>query len=169
MQALPLPELTKRDIERFWSHVARGDIEDCWEWDAGTSTEGYGRFSVATPEGKRFVQATRVVLFLTTGRDDPALCVCHTCDNPRCCNTMHLWPGTYSENNLDAYRKGRMTSPSVYTRGEKSGQAKLTDENVREIKSALKAGERPVPLSRKYGVSLRAITKIRDRETWKHI
>ena len=38
-----IPELSAKDIERFWEHVERG--EDCWEW-AGQSGRGYGRFAI---------------------------------------------------------------------------------------------------------------------------
>jgi hypothetical protein len=54
-------------------------------------------------------------------------------------------------------------------RGEKIGTAKLGEMEVREIKQALATGERPSHLAKRYGVSVPAITKIRDGKSWTHI
>ena len=42
--------------------------------------------------------------------------VCHTCDNPPCCNPTHLWKGTHQANMQDAREKGRLILP--YERGK---------------------------------------------------
>ncbi len=167
MQALPLPELTKRDIKRFWSHVAKGNVDDCWEW-SGKSGH-YGRFKVNTPEGKRLVQANRISIFLATGVDDPSRDACHTCDNPPCCNPNHLWLGSRSENSQDAFDKGRMPIPVVRAKGEQNGFAKLTEKDVKAIRKVLEKSNCITQLSREYGVSVRAISLIRDGETWRHV
>jgi hypothetical protein len=40
----------------------------------------------------------------------PGLLVCHSCDNPPCCNPNHFFLGTALDNNGDAKRKGRTCS-----------------------------------------------------------
>ncbi len=39
-----IPELTEKDLTRFWDKVDVQGSNDCWEWTAGVSREkkGYG-------------------------------------------------------------------------------------------------------------------------------
>jgi hypothetical protein len=36
-------ELSEADVDRFWAHVAVGDLFECWPWKASTA-KGYGQF-----------------------------------------------------------------------------------------------------------------------------
>ncbi len=105
----PLPELSEKDIARFWSHVdktpGQGPHGECWGWKAGLN-KGYGKFSIKG----RTVLANRVALFLCTGLDPFPLLACHSCDWRPCCNGDHLWPGTQDANRKDAAMKGRTAS-----------------------------------------------------------
>jgi len=40
--------------------------------------------------------------------------LCHSCDNPPCCNPSHLWLGTQAENLADASAKGRLKRTSTH-------------------------------------------------------
>jgi len=71
--------------------------------------------------------------------------VLHHCDNPPCCNPSHLWVGTNQENHWDKERKGRgnhatgdkngsRKHPERMRKGSKHGRAKLTEEQVLEIR-----------------------------------
>jgi hypothetical protein len=90
--------------ERFWPKVQKRGADECWPWAAGLNSNGYGRFQIGSTEQEG---AHRVAYRLERGSIAAGLCVCHSCDNPRCCNPAHLWLGTSAENTRDRDLKGR--------------------------------------------------------------
>lgn len=55
---------------------------------------------------------------------------------------------------------------ATHVRGEKAGRAKLTEDDVREIRASRDGCTK---LARKYGVSERAILDITNGKSWKHV
>jgi hypothetical protein len=104
-------DLSKLDTiqSRFWSKVARRDIDECWEWQAHC-VDGYGVLKV---DG-RDMKAHRISWLLASGSDQiPAgHVVMHSCDNPPCVNPAHLSVGTVADNNSDRHTKGRTVMPT---------------------------------------------------------
>lgn len=96
----------RADDPGFWAQVQIGDPDDCWEWQGSRDTDGYGR----DRRGGVTRRSSRVAFFLATGIDPGDLLVCHSCDNPPCCNPAHLWLGTHQDNSRDMVEKGRSTS-----------------------------------------------------------
>jgi hypothetical protein len=99
--------------ERFWAKVAIPQDpeheDDCWEWQGGRTREGYGSVGIVRDGRRTSTPASRHAFELVTGEPIPAgLFVCHSCDNPPCCNPNHLWLGTPMENVRDAMRKDRI-------------------------------------------------------------
>ena len=84
--------------QRFWEKVEFGAPDECWLWTAARDRRGYGMFE--------HHYASRVAYTLTVG-DPGDLDVLHACDNPPCCNPLHLWAGTAQDNIQDAIAKGR--------------------------------------------------------------
>lgn len=163
-----LMALSEADQKRFWSYVPRKGESECWEWTGWRAKFGYGMFDVkACLYGSN--SAHRLSWILTNGGIPEGLCVCHKCDNPPCCNPNHLFLGTVSENFRDMISKKRATwfKPDFKSqKGEECHKAKLTEADVLDIRSnTLSSSEN----AKKYGVLPNYITKIRRRESWKHI
>jgi len=150
---LPIPTLTESDLARFWSKVDKRGPNDCWEWIASLRN-GYGQFKL---DGSSY-QAHRIS-YAIANEDPGDICVCHTCDNPLCTNTSHLWLGTQQENNQDKVEKERQA------RGESHGLVKLSEEQVQEI---LESNESQQALADYYGVTVQTISLIKTGITWGH-
>lgn len=148
-------------VSKFERSIERITESGCWIWTGGTNhgRKGYGRFSHYGSRGKR-TYAHRFAYETFKGPVPDGLFVCHKCDVPYCVNPDHLFLGTSMDNFLDAQRKGRTV------KGERSFNAKLSDEKVREIRrSSLTRRE----LSDLFDVSYSAIRDVLGNLTWKHI
>lgn len=150
--------------EGFWAKVDRsGGPEACWPWTAGLS-KGYGEVSSDPP-----LQAHRVAFALATGTVQPkGMHICHSCDNPPCCNPAHLWLGTPGQNARDAIRKGRRCYDAA-PRGSSHGNAKLSEAEVAAILRAVASGETHKALGRRFGVSRVTVQDIARGRTWRHV
>jgi len=154
----PLPKFTEADARRFWVKVDCNGVNDCWPWKASKQDGGRGLFRV----GSNLYKAPRIAYALTRGHDPRRKDVCHTCDNPECCNPKHLWCGTRAANCHDRDKKGRQVSPP----GEQHGIVILKERQVRQI---LKSDESGVSLALRFGVSQSTISAIRHGRLWKHL
>jgi len=72
-------------------------------------------------------------------------------------NPNHLVLGTIADNNWDRERKGRTA------RGEKNGRAKVTDNQVMEMRIQFQSGDQTVKeLAQKYKLSQRHVKDLVD-------
>jgi HNH endonuclease len=152
--------------ERFWSKVLVGDgPTSCWLWTGNRDSHGYGTLS-KTRRGKR-LKAHRVSWMIHHGPIPEGLAVCHNCpggDNPLCVRPDHLFLGTPRANMLDAVTKGQMP------RGERSGSAKLTTQQVLDIRHRYAEGTVTQPqLAKEHNVTNSLISMIITRKRWSHI
>lgn len=167
--------LSPQDVARFWAKVDKsGGTDACWPWIAGCSPRGYGRVY----QGGRGFQAHRIAWIYTNGPIAAGMSVCHTCDNPPCCNPSHLWLGTQAENNADRDAKGRQVAltgdahhsrmhPELRPRGERHHAAKLTGSDIPIIKSLCAAGNHSrSAIGEMFGVSGSTINDIMAGRTW---
>lgn len=96
-------------LARFWPKVGKAGPNECWPW-TGTTDGRYGLFWVSG----RHVRAHRFSWEIANRQPFPdGKDACHTCDNPSCVNPIHIFPGSPSDNALDAVRKGRVIVPTL--------------------------------------------------------
>ncbi len=143
-----------RHNDRFWTKG--GKTATCWDWTGLRSHAGYGHFRFRG--GIR--RAHRVAWELTRGPIPDGLCVLHSCDNPSCVRPDHLFLGTNADNIRDKTVKGRAA------KGEINGNAKLTAEQVRAIRSD-KRLEREIAAD--FGIVRSHVRAIKAREKWAHL
>lgn len=158
------------DTPRFWSFVDVCADDDCWNWKGAVDGKGYGKFHIGKSRNSSML-SHRIAFGLETGSLPEA--VCHTCDNPSCCNPRHLFGGTRADNNLDMTSKRRHwahVDPSRSTKGEQHGSAKLTEKKIHDIRSRYHAGgSTQQQLAQMFGVCQRTISKIVNRQGWTHV
>lgn len=164
-----------RPPEDPWSKIdSTVGPDECWPWSKSHDRDGYAVVKI----GNRQWRVARWVLTQKLGRDIlPTEVTRHTCDNPPCCNPAHLIVGTARDNTADMLSRGRsITGDAHWTRrapermrGTRNAAAKLTDDQVRDIRQQYAGGARQVDLASQFGVSQTLISQIVRRAVWKHI
>lgn len=143
--------------KRLWARLRGVSSPDsCWEWTGHLSKSGYGLLNV----GGSARLAHRFAYELSCGEIPQGLVVCHRCDNPICCNPKHLFVGTPADNVADCIAKGR------FPRGEKSGTSKLSEDQVRRIRTD---GRSQVVVADAFGVSQSLVSAIKTGKRWSHV
>lgn len=172
---------------RFWPRVAFGD--GCWNWTGKRNGGGYG---VVNVEGKTPL-AHRVAWSLVNGPVPEGQRVLHRCDNPSCVRPDHLFLGTQADNLADMRQKGRAKpgpgakadqaainrprgddhwsrrNPELVRRGERHHKAKMTAEQVIELRRLSSEGWSLARLAERFGIRISTASYIVRRETWRDI
>jgi hypothetical protein len=133
--------------------------EDCLAWPYSRYHTGFGQFSVSLGVNGT---ASRVMCELAHGpapsSDHQAA---HSCGKGHegCVHPGHLRWATQAENEADKLVHG------THSRGERQWQAKLTEADVRRIKS-LRGLKSQSALAREYGVSQTTISDVMTGRRW---
>jgi hypothetical protein len=149
--------MDEKTVARFMKHVDKRP-DGCWLWTA-VCVDGYGRFYM---KDKSLQLAHRISYLIANGNlPINPLVVRHKCKAKNCVNPDHLESGTVLENQTDRIRDG------TDTRGAKNCNAKLTNEQVLEIRQ--RDNEASRDLAKEFGVSHPCICYIKKRITYKNI
>ena len=150
-------------IKKFWSKVEIKSEDSCWNWTAGLSHRGTGKFMSGLRAGFTSI-APRFSWMLHHGPIPLGLLVCHKCDNRLCVNPKPLFLGTHQDNMTDMVTKGRS-----YKGGPNKGMTlirKLSDESVRAIRTdprQLKS------IAKDYGISHQLVSRIKSRTAKRNV
>lgn len=160
-----LKHLTPELLSRFHAKVDRsGGADACWPFKGSRKGKGrYGRFCLPRPTHDAFAHR---IAWAAHNRQEPGnMLVCHTCDNPPCCNPSHLFLGSVSDNYWDMVSKGRRRVAPLP--GERNGNATLNEGDVREIWRLIHMGWNNSKIAGHFGVGHAMISRIRLGLSWK--
>lgn len=143
-------------IARFWRFVQRGSDEACWPFQGYIANHGYGQFGIR----KAKLRAHRIAWLLTYGDIPDGVKVCHACDNPPCCNPVHLRLDSQAGNIHESVRKGRKHA---------WGLQKLVAAQVIEIRAQAKAGHLHKDIALAFGISRNHVSTVVHRRAWAHL
>jgi len=147
----------------------------CWLWTGPLDHAGRGRL---WRNGKIMLHH-RAVWEILVGPIPEGALLCHHCDNPTCANPAHIYIGDGKTNARDMFSRERhwtQRDPERATRiGRENGQkntwcrgagnpkAKLTAEQVSEIKQAPGSS---YAIAARFGVNASTIQRIKRGDAW---
>ena len=180
-----LIERSSEDAVTRFQHSYTIQENGCWLWNTRPAKNRYASFYI----NNQRIPAHRASWTLFRGGIPRSLHVLHKCDVPLCVNPDHLFLGTHIDNMADMKAKGRARSPSgddhwarrspeklvrgpdhpwhgVQRRGESNPRAKLTNEQVADIKARIERGDGDVAIAKDFDVRPGAIWFIRTGKHW---
>lgn len=146
----------------FFRAAVLVETDDCVVWPFA-AVRGYG--VVSRPGRGGYVRVHRLACELAHGlAPSRAHQVLHgPCHDPACFNGRHLSWGTPAQNAADKVRDG------TALRGEQMSQAKLTEADVREVRSLRAAGVPCRLVAARFGIGERYVREIVRRRCWGHV
>ena len=142
-------------VERLKNSYVIDPITGCWKYTGYIAPNGYGQITV----DKKTLRVHRFAYEIFIGPLDPKLEICHSCNCKFCINPDHLRQDTRSSNAID--------KSYAFAHAEQ----KLTSEQVKEIKIALKNPYWGIntALANKYNVHNSLISEIKLGKRWFHL
>ena len=141
-------------FQKFFSYIEVDPISHCWNWTGHIHKTGYAVY--------RSGLAHRFSLEQAIGQIPEGLMALHTCDNRKCVNPKHLFPGTAKDNMDDMYAKGR----NRHLRGEEVTNSKLTPAEVLAIRRDPRGGQQ---IAYDYKISTATVYNIKAKKAWNHV
>jgi hypothetical protein len=158
-------------IADFWSYVNKNGpipkhcphLGPCWIWlKSCLKSGGYGQFNINGDMWRAHVLS----YVLTRGDIPDGIWICHHCDNPKCVNPDHLFPGTPQDDMTDMIKKGR----AKHAFCETHPSSLHTDAQIANLKAWLLEGKTSkARLGRMFNFDRSSVTKIGKGLLWKQV
>lgn len=135
----------------------------CLLWVGSLDAYGYGQ----STRFEGISKAHRLSWRIHRGPIPTGLAVLHKCDVRQCINPDHLFLGTERDNMRDMDAKGRrVNAPRP---GERNGNAKLTEQQAKEIIERYRRGELRNHIAKRMGLTFPTVNRLVKGEAWKHL
>lgn len=152
-----------KNIERFKTKLII-QPNGCWEYSGAKDADGYGMFWYDGKTKGAHQFSARYLGNLIINKGDQ---VCHSCDNPPCCNPSHLFVGSSQDNTADRHRKNRTA------KGSKVGTSIYDEQIIKQVKDAYNTRNhyRGIikDLAKEFNVSYGVVWYACRRNAWAHI
>lgn len=132
--------------------------DGCWVYQGTPTATGHATFY---HDGAIQGSAHRVAYEVWKGKIPKGGYVLQRCQNKLCCNPDHLYLASYDEIMRIRSEQGRSIA------GTRNPKAKLTQDQVEEIRRRANSGERLKPLAEEFGVSQPTISQIKNGNIWR--
>lgn len=141
----------------------KGRVRRTFIYKPHTNSVGYPCVNLSYQNNQRKIAIHRAVWEMFEGTIPPDKMINHK-DGNKSNNDINNLELVTNRENIDHYTKNLLTY-----RGEKVNTAKLTENNVRDIRKKKDNGYSTARLMRDYKVSRTTINRIISRTNWKHI
>lgn len=174
--------LSSSDIDRFWSKIEIKTETECWPWTArARNSVGYG--VLKHKSGKNII-ASRISCFLAHGSPPHTSAKSlHSCDNPSCCNPLHLRWGSSQDNVNDAKSRNRHVNPpdtrsnpewnakrlASMPKGERVHNQSITEELARKIFRLHMEHFNVTQISNAIGKPKHVVADVCRGRSWQHL
>lgn len=141
------------------AHGLTAETDECVEWPFAKGI-GYGAMTI-----DREVHRVHVIACVVEHGPRPtnAHQAAHRCGVRHCFNRRHLRWVTQSDNEQDKVLHG------LSNQGERNGQAKLTEADVRSIRCEVASGRTQTEVARQFKLSQSHVCNIINRKVWNHV
>jgi len=148
--------------EKILSIITVNKENDCWEVGVIENQSANLRLSdghAGSTSHYRYAYVAFNRVLIAEG-----LQINHKCDNRRCCNPVHLYAGTQSQNIQDMYDRGR----DVIPRGDDHPwSTKLSSKKVVEIRERIASGESHKVVGKDYDITGAQVSAITTGAKWR--
>ena len=164
------PRTKETVADYFWDHVDRNEKTGCWLWTGTMPNRKRNKYGIINIpcEGRSnptTTTTTRRVSAILAGMDVPNKSyVITTCSTPECINPDHL---------VVTMKKpaSPRLAPEAYNarKGRENRNAKLTDEDVMNLRKDWRDGVPIRELSERYGIVGHHVSEIARGNRWSHL